>query len=193
MKAVLIRKSTQEVIKKGQYPNRKMNPIEGLDADLEWLLVVNLPNPIFDPTTHKLVQLYTITDTPHLEYTHLNTYEVSTSAVLMSPQEQQDYIQKTEDEDEASFSLAKYKEDGVLLFDRFFAKVIRLRSNGTITNAQAKLVSEFIYDSLEPLYKGLWQISKVKLGQLTPPTNAKLLTIFNWANDKVIDYVNENY
>ena len=41
MKAALIKKSTQELIKKDQYPNLYINPVVGLDADLEWLLVVN--------------------------------------------------------------------------------------------------------------------------------------------------------
>ena len=57
MKAVLIRKSTQELIKKDQYPNLYINPVVGLDADLEWLLVVNKPKPTYDSATHKLVQL----------------------------------------------------------------------------------------------------------------------------------------
>jgi len=193
MKAVLIRKSTQEVIKKGNYPNRKMNPIEGLDADLEWLLVVNLPNPSYDPMTHKLVQYSLITDTPNIDYPHLNNYEIGTQAVAMNEVEIAEYVQKTEDEDNATQTQLNHKENGIILFDRFFAIVIRKNNNGVITNDQAKLIAEFMYDSLEPLYKGLWQITKVKIGELTPPSNAKLLTLFNFINDKVNDYINENY
>ena len=124
MKAVLIRKSTQEVIKKGKYPNRKMNPIVGLDADLEWLLVVNKPNPSYDPLTHKLVQKANkITDNPHPEYPHLNTYKVSTKAVEMTEQEIENYIESEEDKDFSAISVDQHKEAGVKLFNRFFFKL----------------------------------------------------------------------
>jgi hypothetical protein len=193
MKAVLIRKSTQEVIKRGQYPNRKMNPIKGLDADLEWLLVVYLPNPSYDPSTHKLVQTYTITDTPHTEYPHINTYEIGTVAEAMATQEIVDYIQKSEDDDDATISHIRYKEDGVQFLDRVYAIILRKEKKGTITANQAKGLINGLYDSLEPLYKGLWQLVKVNLAEQKPPNNARLLAIFNAIKNKVDNYVNANY
>jgi hypothetical protein len=193
MKAVLIRKSTQEVLKKGQYPNRKMNPIQGLDEDLEWLLVVYLPNPSYDPFTHKLVQTYTITDTPHSEYPHINTYEIGTVAVEMTEQEIANYIQKSEDEDSSTMSHIMYKEDGVQFLDKVYAAILRKVNNGTITANQAKGLISGLYDSLEPLYKGLWQLVKINLAAETPPNNVNLLEIFNTIKNKVDNYVNSNY
>ena len=88
MKAALIRKSTQELIKKDQYPNLLLEPVVGLDEDLEWLLIVNKPIPTYDSTTHKLVKLpEQITNIPHEEYSYLNQYVIESVAVEMTQEE----------------------------------------------------------------------------------------------------------
>jgi len=194
MKAVLIRKSTQEVIKKGKYPNRKMNPIVGLDADLEWLLVVNKPNPSYDPLTHKLVQKADkITDNPHPEYPHLNTYKVSTKAVEMTEQEIEIYIESEEDKDFSAISVDKHKETGVKLFNRFFAKIERKKINGKINDEQVEEISELVYDAINPLCNGLWELSKKRVNNLTDPTDEKLIQLVEWLKEKIDFYTQKNY
>jgi len=42
--AVLIRKSTKEIIKQDMYPRQDMLPVQGMDPDYEWL-VKNIPYP----------------------------------------------------------------------------------------------------------------------------------------------------
>ena len=119
MKAALIRKSTQELIKKDQYPNLLIDPVVGLDADLEWLLIVNKPKPTYDPTTHKLVQLPgQITIIPHEEHPHLNQYVIESAAVEMTSEEIESYNILN------SYTMGQemYKEDGMQLFDEFFVK-----------------------------------------------------------------------
>ncbi len=50
MEAVLIKKSTGEIIKRGQYPRLDLEPIEGLDPDLEWLFEYRpFVAPDYDP------------------------------------------------------------------------------------------------------------------------------------------------
>ena len=194
MKAVLIRKSTQEVIKKGKYPNRKMNPIVGLDADLEWLLVVNKPNPSYDPLTHKLVQKADkITDNPHPEYPHLNTYKISTKAVEMSELEKEKYIESQEDQDFSAIIISEKKQDGTNLFDRFFAKIERKKNNGKINDDQATELIELIYDSINPLCFGLWEFSKKRIDNLSQPTDEKLIQLIEWLRGKIDNYVIKNY
>ena len=194
MKAVLIRKSTQEVIKKGKYPNRKMNPIVGLDADLEWLLVVNKPNPSYDPLTHKLVQKADkITDNPHPEYPHLNTYKISTKAVEMSELEKEKYIESQEDQDFSAIIISKKKQDGINLFDRFVAKIERKKNNGKINDDQATELIELIYDSINPLCFGLWELSKKRIDNLSPTTDQKILNLIEWLRGKIDNYVIKNY
>ena len=194
MKAVLIRKSTQEVIKKGKYPNRKMNPIVGLDADLEWLLVVNKPNPSYDPLTHKLVQKADkITDNPHPEYPHLNTYKISTKAVEMSELEKEKYIESQEDQDFSAIIISKKKQDGINLFDRFLAKIERKKNNEKINDDQATELIELIYDSINPLCFGLWEFSKKRIDNLSQPTDEKLIQLIEWLRGKIDNYVIKNY
>ncbi len=194
MKAVLIRKSTQEVIKKGKYPNRKMSPIVGLDADLEWLLVVYKPNPSYDPLTHKLVQKADkITDNPHPDYPHLNTYKVSTKAVEMSDAEKEKYIESQEDQDFSAIIISEKKQDGTNLFDRFFAKIERKKINGKITHDQAIELIELIHNAIFPLCNGLWELSKKRVNNLSQPTDEKLIQLIEWLKGKIDNYVTKNY
>jgi hypothetical protein len=202
MKAVLIRTAldidtnevTREVIRRGQYPNRKMNPIKGLADDLEWLLVVATPLPTIDESTQKYSPLsWHITNKPHKDFPHLNTYESRRGVVNLTAEEIADKDQQALDEDVAALAHNKYKSDGVQFLDRSFVLILRKEKKGVITANQAKKLISGLYDSLEPLYKGLWQLVKVNLAAETPPTNAKLLAIFNKIKNKVDTYVNKNY
>ena len=190
MKAALIRKSTQELIKKDQYPNLYINPVVGLDADLEWLLVVNKPNPIYDPTTHKLVQLSgQITIIPHEEYTHLNQYVIESVAVEMTPEE----IESYNTPDPYAMMQEMHKDEGIQLFDEFFIKVETERANNNISEEEIDNLTELMYSSIEPLYRGVWRVVKTKLNQLQEPTDQTALGLFNWMKDSVTDYININY
>ena len=80
MKAVLIRKSTQEVIKKAMYPREDMQPVIGLNPDMEWLIVREVNSiPIYDPRVYVLIKSEQITKVKDTEYPHLNQYQVTYS------------------------------------------------------------------------------------------------------------------
>ena len=113
--------------------------------------------------------------------------------VPLTQQEQDDYQQAQEDSDASSQLQNKYKSDGEFGFDRAYSLIIRKRDNGTITTNQAVTLSQGLYPSLEPLYKGLWQLVKQNLAAETPPANADLLDIFNKIVTGVDNYVAENY
>ena len=190
MKAALIRKSTQELIKKDQYPNLYINPVVGLDEDLEWLLIVNKPNPTYDPTTHKLVQLpEQITDIPHEEHPHLNQYVIESAAVEMTPEE----IESYNTPDSYTMMQEMHKEEGIQLFDEFFVKVETERANNSISEDGIDDLTELMYSSIEPLYRGVWRVVNTKLNQLQEPTDQTALYLFNWLKDSVTDYINTNY
>ena len=202
MKAVLIRTGldidtneiTRTVIRRGNYPNRKMNPVEGLSDDLEWMLVVVTPLPTIDEDTQKYAPLtWHITDQPHPSFPHLNTYESRRGVLDLTDEEIATNVQQSLDDDAHANTQNKYKSDGVQFLDRVFAKIIRKMNNGEITRNQAKGLISGLYSRLEPLYKGLWQLVKINLAAETPPTNATLLNIFNTIKSKVDDYVTENY
>ena len=190
MKAALIRKSTQELIKKDQYPNLLLDPVVGLDEDLEWLLIVNKPTPTYNSDTHKLVQLpEQITNIPHEEYAHLNQYVIELVAVEMTQEE----IDSYNEPNQYIAMQEMYKEDGMQLFDEFFVKVETERANNSISEEEIDNLTELMYSSIEPLYRGVWRVVKTKLNQLQEPTNQTALGLFNWMKGSVTDYINSNY
>lgn len=190
MKAALIRKSTQELIKKDQYPNLHIDPVVGLDTDLEWLLIVNKPRPTYDFTTHKLVQLpEQITDIPHEEYPHLNQYVIESVAVELTQEEIDSY-----NEPNMYIGMqAAHKQDGIQLFDEFFVKVETERASNIISEDEIDDLTELMYSSIEPLYRGVWRVVDTKLNQLQEPTDQTALVLFNWMKDNVTNYINSNY
>ena len=78
MDAVLIRKSSGEILKRDQYPRTDMQPVAGLDPDLEWLLVYQpYIAPDYDPRIYILDQNEAITALPHPQYPLINQYLVT--------------------------------------------------------------------------------------------------------------------
>ena len=85
--AVLIRKSTGDILKQANYPNIDLTPIQGLDPNLEWLLKYTpYPAPDYDsriwvlvvqrPDLKNMVQTSTLDDLPnHPEHTNIRMYE----------------------------------------------------------------------------------------------------------------------
>jgi len=54
--AVLIRKSTKEIILERAYPREDMSPVEGLDPDYEWLIKhIPFAEPAYDPRIYIMV------------------------------------------------------------------------------------------------------------------------------------------
>ena len=80
--AVLIRKSTGEIIKHADYPRLDMQPVEGLDPDLEWLIkYIPYVQPDYDSRIYVLNQTEEVTAIPHSDYSHLNKYKITFSTV----------------------------------------------------------------------------------------------------------------
>jgi len=162
MKAVLIKISTQEIIKKAKYPRADMGEVIGLDSDLEWLLVNELDRPVFDPSIERLGRLEEITSDAHPIHTELNQYRISYPIIDLTQQQQDDYTQQQEDNDSSSQQYQKLKNDGVQGFDRAYSLIMRKVDNGTITATQGKGIAQGLYPDLEPLYKGLWQLVNIR-------------------------------
>jgi hypothetical protein len=88
MDAVLIRKSTGEIIKRDQYPRIDFEPVVGLDPDLEWLLIFQpYDEPAYDSRLFILSQdvpnfdprIGTVTFAPHPDHPAINQYPVTFS------------------------------------------------------------------------------------------------------------------
>jgi len=193
MKAVLIKKSTGEVIKIGKYPSAKIEEIVGLDANLEWYAWVKLEKPTYNPETERLEKVESATTNTHPTHSFLKTYEVSFNVVAMTQKEQDDYKEQAESMDNAAMIHSERKQDGSTMFDKFYAKVIRQKLKGNLTTVQAKKFKHDMYPILNPLNVGLWKLVKSNLNAATPPTNAKLLALFDLFKAKVAKYITDNY
>lgn len=80
--AVLIRKSTGEILKRSLYPREDMGTIDGLDPDLEWLLVyIPFNVPDYDPRVFILNTTEEITTTPHPDYSNLNQFLITYTTI----------------------------------------------------------------------------------------------------------------
>lgn len=110
MIAVLIRISTQTVIKKGQYPSLTIEPIASLEADLEWLLVNNLPKPSYNASTQRLVAFEEITTDPHPDYSAFNQYRTGFNVVDLTEQEIQEAKKRQSESNQQSLIDKKLKE-----------------------------------------------------------------------------------
>jgi len=95
--SVLIRKSTGEIIKHADYPREDMEPIIGLDPDLEWLVKRELfVAPDYDSRIFILNQNEAITTTPDLEHTHLNQYQISYNTIKRGSEDIQQAVENAE-------------------------------------------------------------------------------------------------
>jgi len=74
--AVLIRKSTGEILKHAPYPNEDMSPVQGLDPDMEWLLKhTPFDSPAYDSRIFELEQIEAVTAEPHPVYPDIKIYK----------------------------------------------------------------------------------------------------------------------
>ncbi len=194
IKSVLIQISTQDILRKFvNYPSIDIIPIPSLEVDLKWLIINELDKPSFDPFTEKLTRLEEITTDIHPIYVLLHQYRISFTIVALTAQEVIDHQQAVDDSDSSSQTVQNHKFNGEVGFDRAYALIQRRFDNGVITANQAKGLAQGLYPSLEPLYKGLWQLVKMNLTNETPPTNTDLLAIFNKIKTGVDDYVTNNF
>ena len=97
--AVLIRRSTGEIIKRDIYPRLDMQPVSGLDPDLEWLLVYTpYEAPVYDSRIYLLNQVEEVTQDPHPDYAWLNQFRVTYSTTKREVTEIQTAVVNAENE-----------------------------------------------------------------------------------------------
>jgi hypothetical protein len=108
--AVLIRKSTGEILKHAPYPNVDMTPVVGLDPDLEWLLKHEpFPSPDYDSRIFELKVTNEVSEDTHPDHPEIKTYK-RTYATVKRPDE--DIIRQIENAEEAANrQLMTYRTD----------------------------------------------------------------------------------
>lgn len=95
--AVLIRLSTGEIIKHGNYPKSEVTPIEGLDPDLKWL-IKHIPYavPSYDSRLFRLVTTQEVTEEAHPTYPELNQFKITYNTEKRHNDEITEYIENAE-------------------------------------------------------------------------------------------------
>jgi len=109
--AVLIRKSTGEIIKHADYPREDMQLVVGLDPDLEWLVKYTpFVRPDYDSRIYILNQIEEVTTDPHPDYNHLNQYKITFETEKRPSEDIQLSIENAENEANERICGDKFKK-----------------------------------------------------------------------------------
>lgn len=148
--AVLIRKSTGEILKFSNYPNIDLSPVQGLEPDLEWILKhTPYPAPEYDSRIFMLKETSSVTTEPHPQFPDINMYK-TTYATIKRPNE--DIIRAIENaEESANMSVMDYRTNDKL---HTLAVGIHTRQNEGILPSQAELE---ILNRLKEIDVKLWK------------------------------------
>lgn len=204
MKAILIRISTQEILKyKVNYPQSEITPIESLDADLEWLIVNNLGIPVYDEVTEKLEKVEEITTEPHPDYPELNQYKIYFNIIALT-QEEIDALVDGGEENEAELKLDVHVSEGEQLFRKCYKKIWRRRNKDSdapnkLTQGQARDLMEWFQPVYLWLKTGNWHQARKEVNKnalLTLITTANVQGMTNthqFLVDKIEDYFQTQY
>jgi hypothetical protein len=135
--AVLIRKSTGEIIKHADYPRMDMQPIAGLDPDLEWLIKTTpYVEPDYDSRIYVLNQIESVTTEPHPEWAWLNQYQITYQTVKRTADEIVQAIENAENE--ANSNVFPYQKQ-VKILALGVATLFRQVENMTLTAKEKKI------------------------------------------------------
>lgn len=116
--AVLVRKSTKQIIKEALYPNADMSPVIGLDPDYEWLVKhVPFAEPDYDPRLYVMVRVLPDLEfledfAQHPQYPGIREYKITFNPVKRSNEEIIISIRNAEKEaNDLVFSEAVHKDE----------------------------------------------------------------------------------
>lgn len=197
--AVLIRISTQEIVKKSIYPSKIVEPIKSLDKDLKWLIVHELDKPNYDPSIEKLEKVEAIMNVPHPDYPNLDKYKISYNVVPLSEEELD-----ANEEIEAEQKQQQHIDEGETLFRKTYAKIWR-RKNKTRNQANKLELKDArnLMEWLQPVYEWLLtgnfhqankEVNKKALSDLVANENVAGITdTYNSLVKDISDYFKNNY
>lgn len=85
--------------------------------------------------------------------------------------------------------LESRKVDGVDYFRKIRNLIQRNLDNGTITTNQLRGIKNILQPALLPLKDGNWDIAQDSINAITPPTNAKMLSLYTKVKTDIDAYV----
>ncbi len=150
MRAVLIRISTQEILKKGKYPRHDMGEIVGLEEDTKWLLEYIPTPPTYDPLIEKIVTTNEITERHHPDYP-IDRYERVYTIVDLT----EDELDVVED-NQADEKYQSHLEKGLSFHRRSYKKVWkRVLKDRDSNNKLTRSKGRKLFRWFEPVWKDL--------------------------------------
>lgn len=136
--AVLVRKSTKEIIKQGLYPREDMQPVQGLDPDYEWLIKhIPFAEPDYDSRIYimetQLPDLQFLNEfQEHSSYSGIREYRITYNPIKRSNDEIIISIENAEKEYNALiWSEATHKDETL-----FMINSVRKEATGATLNAE---------------------------------------------------------
>jgi hypothetical protein len=204
MKAVLIRISTQEILRyKVNYPQVEIAPIQSLEVDLKWLLVNRLERPVFDSAIEKLVKVEEITTESHPDYSELDQFKIYFNVVALS-QEEIDAALENEEQQQSVNQNQLHLQKGEELFKRCYGKIWRRKhrnqnANNKLTQREARDLMEWFQPTYLWLQTGNFHQAKKAInnnGLVAGITTANVVGMTNtyeWFRDEIVNYFNANY
>ena len=145
VEAVLVRKSTKEIIKHDLYPREDMAPVVGMDPDYEWLVKhIPFPEPAYDPRIFimqtNLPDLQFLNDfQTHPSYPGIREYRITYEPIKRSNAEIIMAIENAEKEANNSvFSEAVHKDELALMLNA----VNKKSDNITLTTDEQTRISK---------------------------------------------------
>jgi hypothetical protein len=194
MKAVLIRISTQEIIKKANYPSIEIVPIDSLEEGLEWLIINRLDQPNYDPLTERLERFEEITTDPHPIYTELNQYRIGYNIVTLTEDELDDL-----EDNEADEKYQAHLEKGLNFHRRSYKKVWKRvlkdrDSNNKLTRSKGRKLFRWFEPVWEDLKNGDFRESEKAITAVLVDndtelqTEPEMLNTVQWFADLIRSY-----
>ena len=194
MRAILIRVSTQEIIKKGKYPSKDIKPIPSLDSDLEWLIINELSRPNYNALTERLERFEKITTNKHPDYPLLNQYKIKYNIISLTIEE----LEVLED-NEANEKYQTHLDKGNNFKERSYKKIWRRvnkdsDSNNKLTKGNGRKLFRWFKPVWEDLNNGDFReaeksIQSVLIDNDTElQTEPSMLNTVQWFVDLIHSY-----
>lgn len=150
--AVLVRKSTKEIIKHDLYPREDMQPVEGMDPDYEWLIqYIPYAEPDYDPRIYLMVTnlpdlAFLDSFSGHPQYPGLKGYTITYSPEKRPKAEIIVSIENTEKEmNNLVYSESSHKDDTVLMTSAIY----KATTGATLTEQEQSYVNKLLAINLK--------------------------------------------
>lgn len=124
--------------------------------------------------------------------TQLNAFTYPIEIIPPPTQAEIDAKIEADKENAVNQKLNLAEQDGLVYFRKIKNFVQRNYDDGVITKAQFLAIRQILQPALLPLKDGNWDIAQSSVSSITPPTNAKMLFLYNKVKTNIDNYILEH-